>query len=48
MDPETAAQPVYTDSKAAYDAQCKKVLSQKIVLAWIMKSCLAEYKGNSD
>ena len=44
MDPETAAQPTYTDSKAAYDAQCKKVLSQKIVLAWIMKSCLAEYK----
>ena len=44
MDPETAAQPVYTDSKAAYDAQCKKVLSQKIVLAWIMKSCLDEYR----
>ena len=37
-------QPQHVDGKAAYDAQCKKVLSQKIILAWIMKSCLAEYK----
>lgn len=30
--------------KARYDAACKKILSEKIILAWIMKSCLEEYK----
>ena len=25
--------------KAAYDNACKKLLSNKIILAWIMKSC---------
>ena len=30
--------------KAKYDAACKKLLSEKIILAWIMKSCLEEYK----
>lgn len=34
-----------TDVKARYDAACKKLLSHKIILAWIMKSCLAEYKN---
>lgn len=33
-----------TDQNAQYDAACKKLLSQKIILAWIMKSCLAEYR----
>ena len=30
--------------KAAYDKACKKLLSEKIILAWIMKSCLPEYR----
>ncbi len=33
-----------TDQNARYDAACKKLLSQKIILAWIMKSCLKEYQ----
>ncbi len=33
-----------TDQNAQYDAACKKLLSQKIILAWIMKSCLNEYR----
>ncbi len=31
------------DSKADYDAACKRLLSNKIILAWIMKSCIEEY-----
>lgn len=34
----------FTERKAQYDAACKRVLSEKIFLAWIMKSCLEEYK----
>lgn len=34
-----------TDQYAQYDAACKRVLSEKIVLAWIMKSCLKEYRN---
>ena len=30
--------------KAAYDACSKRLLANKIILAWIMKSCLEEYK----
>lgn len=30
--------------KAAYDAACKRLLANKVILAWIMKSCLEEYK----
>ena len=33
-----------TDSKAKYDAACKRLLSEKMILAWIMKSCLEEYQ----
>lgn len=33
-----------TDQSARYDATCKRLLSQKIILAWIMKSCLKEYR----
>ena len=33
-----------TGQKAAYDNACKKLLSEKIILAWIMKSCLPEYR----
>ena len=33
-----------TGQKTAYDKACKKLLSEKIILAWIMKSCLPEYR----
>jgi len=33
-----------TDQNTQYDAACKRILSQKIILAWIMKSCLEEYR----
>ena len=33
--------------KAAYDAACKRLPANKIILAWIMKSCLEEYKTHS-
>ncbi|MCR5662957.1 MAG: Rpn family recombination-promoting nuclease/putative transposase [bacterium] len=32
-------------NKADYDAACKRLLSEKIILAWIMKSCLDEFRG---
>jgi len=32
------------DENAKYDNACKVLLSEKIILAWIMKSCLEEYK----
>lgn len=32
-----------SDQKAQYDAACKRLLSEKIILAYIMKACLAEY-----
>lgn len=34
-----------TDQDAQYDAACKRLLSEKIILAWIMKSCLEEYRN---
>ena len=34
-----------TDEKASYDAACKRLLSEKIILAWIMKNCVEEYKN---
>lgn len=30
--------------KAAYDRVCKRLLANKIILAWIMKSCQTEYR----
>ena len=33
------------DEKAGYDAACKRLLSEKIILAWIMKNCLEEYRN---
>ena len=46
MDEETTmAQGLYiTDDSAGYDAACKRVLSEKAILARIMKACLEEYK----
>ncbi len=37
----------YSDSKKAYDDVCKRILSEKSVLAWIMKTCIREYKDVS-
>lgn len=31
------------DDKAKYDAACKRLLSEKIILAWIMKHSIQEY-----
>lgn len=33
-----------TDQNSQYDDACKRLLSEKIILAWIMKSCLDEYR----
>ena len=46
MDEQTTlAQGLHTtDDSAGYDAACKRVLSEKAILARIMKSCLEEYK----
>lgn len=46
MDTETTiAQGVHiADENAAYDAACKRVLSEKAILARIMKVCLSEYQ----
>lgn len=30
--------------RANYDAACKRLLANKIILAWIMKSCLEEFR----
>lgn len=29
---------------ASYDAACKRLLANRIILAWIMKSCIEEYR----
>ncbi len=46
MDGETTiAQGLHTtDDSAGYDAACKRILSEKVILARIMKACLDEYK----
>ena len=33
--------------KASYDAACKRLLANAIILAWIMKSCVREYRDCS-
>lgn len=33
------------DDQAAYDTACKRLLANKVILAWIMKSCLEEYRN---
>ncbi len=50
MDTEsTLAKELYSieEQQARYDAVCKRLLSEKIILAWIMKSCLEEYRDCS-
>jgi len=32
-----------TDGKKIYDEACKRILSDKMILAWIMKECVEEY-----
>ena len=32
--------------KAQYDEACKKVLAEKIILAWIMKHTMKEYDAS--
>jgi len=34
-----------TDQESQYDAACKQLLSEKMILAWIMKSCLDECRN---
>ncbi len=34
-----------TKDMTDYDASCKRLLSEKIILAWIMKSCLDEFRN---
>ncbi len=42
----TLAQSVHaTDGKSAYDNACKQLLSEKSILAWIMQTCLEEYRN---
>ena len=44
----TLAQEIRTkEGKEKYDAACKRLLSQKIILAWILKSCVAKYRDCS-
>lgn len=31
-------------ARASCDAACKRLLANKMILAWIMKSCLEEYR----
>ena len=33
-----------TNQKAQYDSCVKKLLSEKIILAWILKECVEEFK----
>lgn len=43
---ETIDSALFTEElKARYDAACKRLLSEKYILAWIMRSCLEEYRG---
>jgi len=35
----------YSNDKEMYDKICKKILSNKMILAWIMKECVDEYKN---
>ena len=44
MDNSLAAEIGAAELCAELDSSCKRLLSEKIILAWIMKSCLEEYK----
>lgn len=32
------------DDRAQYDTACKRLLSEKIILAWIIKGCVEEFQ----
>jgi hypothetical protein len=34
-----------TSETSQYDASCKKLLSEKSILAWILKQCVSEFQG---
>ena len=34
----------FAGDNVSYDAACKSLLANKVILAWIMKSCLQEYR----
>ncbi len=36
---------IYGGKLASYDAACKRLLSNRVILAWILKSCLKEYRA---
>lgn len=36
---------IYGGKPASYDAACKRLLSNRVILAWILKSCLKEYRA---
>ena len=40
---ETASVISHYDDKKAYDMYCKKLLSNKQILAYVMKGCIPEY-----
>lgn len=44
MDNTLSTDVTAADINAAYDNACKKLPAHKIILAWIMHSCLDEYK----
>ena len=33
------------DDRANYDAACKRLLSEKMILAWILKDCVEEFRN---
>ena len=33
------------DRESRYDAACKSILANKFILAWILKSCIAEFRN---
>ena len=42
---EIPAEDIYiSEDMARYDAACKRILSNKIFLAWLMKYCVEEYR----
>ena len=47
MEERKAWEALLKDPQRSYDAQCKKILSLKKILAYLYKECLSEYKGLS-
>ena len=48
VDQTPLASAIHTsDGRSQYDAACKRLLSQKSILAWILKECVEEYRNCS-